>query len=87
MGKGDMKTKRGKIHRGSYGKKRPRNVEKSAPVVTETKEKKVAKPKATPVDPTVEEPKVKKAPAKSKTKKESTDQASLFDGDATAKTE
>ncbi len=25
MGKGDMKTKRGKIIAGSYGKKRPRN--------------------------------------------------------------
>ncbi|MFA5556047.1 MAG: 30S ribosomal protein THX [Flavobacteriaceae bacterium] len=25
MGKGDMKTKRGKICRGSYGKLRPRN--------------------------------------------------------------
>lgn len=25
MGKGDMKTKRGKIIAGSYGKRRPRN--------------------------------------------------------------
>lgn len=87
MGKGDMKTKRGKIHRGSYGKRRPRNVVKSAPVITETKEKKVAKPKVKPAEPAVEEPKAKKAPAKPKAKKETTDQASLFDGENTAKTE
>ena len=30
MGKGDMKTKRGKICRGSYGKLRPRNKKKAA---------------------------------------------------------
>jgi len=30
MGKGDRKTKRGKIWRGSYGKTRPRNKKKSA---------------------------------------------------------
>ena len=29
MGKGDRKTKRGKIWRGSYGKTRPRNKKKS----------------------------------------------------------
>jgi len=28
MGKGDLKTKRGKIFRGSYGKKRPRKKKK-----------------------------------------------------------
>jgi ribosomal small subunit protein bTHX len=34
MGKGDMKTKRGKIVRGSYGKLRPRNTKKkkTAPI-------------------------------------------------------
>jgi len=30
MGKGDIKTKRGKIIRGSYGVKRPRNKKKSS---------------------------------------------------------
>lgn len=29
MGKGDMKTRRGKISRGTYGKKRPRKVVKA----------------------------------------------------------
>ncbi|MBQ52142.1 MAG: 30S ribosomal protein THX, partial [Leeuwenhoekiella sp.] len=30
MGKGDQKTKRGKIHRGTYGKLRPRKKKSSA---------------------------------------------------------
>jgi len=30
MGKGDKKTRRGKIYRGSYGKKRPQRVKKAA---------------------------------------------------------
>lgn len=34
MGKGDMKTKRGKICRGSYGKLRPRNKKKEVNNVT-----------------------------------------------------
>jgi ribosomal small subunit protein bTHX len=29
MGKGDQRTRRGKIKRGSYGKKRPRDKKKS----------------------------------------------------------
>ncbi len=29
MGKGDLKTRRGKIFRGTYGKLRPRNVKKN----------------------------------------------------------
>ena len=88
MGKGDMKTKRGKIHRGSYGKNRPRKTTKIAPVAKETEEKKkTVKPKEKPVETVAEEPKVKKAPAKSKAKKETTDQVSLFDGNDAAKTE
>ncbi len=31
MGKGDMKTRRGKIFRGTYGKTRPRVVKKAQP--------------------------------------------------------
>ncbi|RCX01935.1 ribosomal small subunit protein bTHX [Schleiferia thermophila] len=29
MGKGDLKTKRGKIHRGTYGKRRPSKKKKN----------------------------------------------------------
>ena len=28
MGKGDMRTRRGKIYKGSYGKKRPQRIKK-----------------------------------------------------------
>jgi 30S ribosomal protein S31 len=35
MGKGDKKTKKGKIAIGSYGKKRPRGHKKEAPVAAE----------------------------------------------------
>jgi 30S ribosomal protein S31 len=31
MGKGDQRTRRGKIFRGSYGKTRPRRPKKKAP--------------------------------------------------------
>lgn len=31
MGKGDQKTRRGKLYRGSYGKARPRKRKKGAP--------------------------------------------------------
>jgi len=44
MGKGDKKTKRGKISMGSYGVRRPRK--KSTPVIIAKKPK--AKPKAAP---------------------------------------
>ena len=44
MGKGDKKTRRGKISMGSYGVRRPKK--KSSPVVISKKTK--AKPKATP---------------------------------------
>ncbi len=87
MGKGDMKSKRGKIHRGSYGKNRPRKVVKAAPAAIEATDKKVAKPKAKPVEAVAEEPKTKKAPAKAKAKKETTDQPDLFDTGDAAKTE
>jgi len=42
MGKGDMKTKRGKICRGTYGKSRPRKIEKAikAPIKAEKPKKK-----------------------------------------------
>lgn len=31
MGKGDLRTRRGKIYNGSFGKKRPGRVKKAAP--------------------------------------------------------
>jgi len=52
MGKGDKKTKKGKISMGSHGNSRPRNAAKAV-VVTPKKEKAEAAPKAE-----------KKAPAK-----------------------
>jgi ribosomal small subunit protein bTHX len=51
MGKGDKKTRRGKIVIGSYGKLRPRKNEKQAVVATKVK---------------VEKPKVEKPAAKAK---------------------
>jgi 30S ribosomal protein S31 len=33
MGKGDQRSRRGKIYRGSFGKSRPKKDEKAAPVV------------------------------------------------------
>jgi len=33
MGKGDLRTRRGKIYNGSHGKKRPGRLKKAAPVV------------------------------------------------------
>ncbi|MCM5664407.1 30S ribosomal protein THX [Galbibacter mesophilus] len=32
MGKGDQKSKRGKINRGSYGKRRRRKIKKRTPI-------------------------------------------------------
>ena len=53
MGKGDQKSKRGKINAGSYGKRRPRKSSKPAVVAEqavkaakEEKPKVAAKPKA-----------------------------------------
>lgn len=48
MGKGDKKTKRGKIVRGSYGKLRPRNKSRVLePVATAEKKAKPAKTETT----------------------------------------
>lgn len=33
MGKGDKRTKRGKIFKGSFGKRRPKNIKKNKPKV------------------------------------------------------
>lgn len=43
MGKGDKKTKRGKIILGSHGKLRPRKKRKSTPVAALSKRKEKAK--------------------------------------------
>ncbi len=37
MGKGDQRTKRGKIFRGTYGKTRPKKRKKASTQTTETK--------------------------------------------------
>jgi len=51
MGKGDKKTKRGKIFKGSFGKTRPRKLKKSVTTPAAT----------TPSDVLAEEPKKKGA--------------------------
>jgi 30S ribosomal protein S31 len=45
MGKGDLKTRRGKIFRGTYGKTRPKKVNKSldSQTIVEEKAKKKTK--------------------------------------------
>lgn len=65
MGKGDKKTRRGKINRGSYGVLRPR--QKSTPTITAVK-----KPKAEPKAEPKEETKVVKAAKKPTTKAKTT---------------
>jgi len=42
MGKGDKKSKKGKIAMGSYGKSRPHDLKKGKPVVAVAKEEKAA---------------------------------------------
>jgi 30S ribosomal protein S31 len=42
MGKGDKKTRKGKIAIGSYGKKRPHDVKKAAPAAAVVKGEKAA---------------------------------------------
>ena len=77
MGKGDKKTKRGKISRGSYGVRRPRK--KSKPIVIASKPKKKAvapkkevaekakaKPKAAAKKPAAKKATAKKPDAKAK---------------------
>ena len=67
MGKGDRKTKRGKVTMGSYGKRRPRKENQTAFVSKEVK--------PNTVDKALEEPKAKaeksekKAPIKTAAKK------------------
>jgi 30S ribosomal protein S31 len=46
MGKGDKKTRRGKIQIGSFGKRRPRNKAESTTPAAATEEKKAAPKKA-----------------------------------------
>lgn len=72
MGKGDKKSKRGKIVAGSYGKKRPRKRSKplAEVVVKAEKPAKSTKPKAEPKPKTEKSDVVKeKKPKVTKTKK------------------
>jgi 30S ribosomal protein S31 len=43
MGKGDQRTRRGKVFAGSFGKSRPKRVKKHVKPATEVKTKKAAK--------------------------------------------
>ena len=67
MGKGDKKTKRGKIIIGSYGVRRPKRVKKQIIVKVEKKTKKVESENA--------EIKAAKKPAAKKPKKETKESA------------
>lgn len=66
MGKGDQKTRRGKIIRGSYGKNRTRN---SKPAYVAVEAPKVVEEIKPEVKPNVKKEKVK-APPKPKAEKE-----------------
>lgn len=72
MGKGDKKTKRGKIISGSFGVRRPRNKANSAPVIIKA-EKIKAEPIAVEANetkkPAAKKPVVKKAATAKSTKK------------------
>lgn len=77
MGKGDKKTKRGKIFQGSYGVRRRKKADKSSvkatPAAKETRESKPARVKKEKV----EEPKTakEKAPRETKPKAEKPEKA------------
>jgi 30S ribosomal protein S31 len=44
MGKGDKKSRKGKIAKGSFGKSRPHHVKKAAPALPLQKEEQPAEP-------------------------------------------
>lgn len=46
MGKGDQRSRRGKIWRGTFGKRRPKRSKRVTPVAAATDEKKPAKKEA-----------------------------------------
>jgi ribosomal small subunit protein bTHX len=64
MGRGDKKTKKGKIARGSYGKTRKRKT--SAPIIASIKPKKKVAPKNVEDTEAVVKPVAKKAAAAKK---------------------
>lgn len=64
MGKGDKKTRRGKITQGSYGKTRPKKSSKPV-VIAEKSTKPIAEPKA---EPKTAKPKAKKVETEEKPK-------------------
>lgn len=73
MGKGDKKSRRGKITIGSFGVTRPRKKKASTPVAIEKNEKPAKKKAAAPKEekPKAEKPKApKKAAAKKKAAEE-----------------
>jgi len=70
MGKGDIKSKKGKRSAGSYGISRKRKADKSVvetkPKKAVAKEKEATDAKATPKKAEAKKPAAKKAPAKKK---------------------
>ena len=75
MGKGDKKTRRGKLFQGSFGVRRPKTKPVAAPVVAKsTKEKEVKEVKEVKaVVPEVKAP--KSAPAKKEVKPKKSEEA------------
>ncbi len=74
MGKGDKKTKRGKIIAGSYGVRRPRKIRKySKPVVADKTEEPVAVKK--PAAKKTTKPSAKKTSPKAKTESKTSSKA------------
>lgn len=80
MGKGDKKTRKGKIIMGSYGKKRPRKVEKSIVITEKPKKAKVEKEEASAAKIVA-----KKAPVKKAVVKVTTAPKAAKSGDASIK--
>lgn len=68
MGKGDKKSKRGKIFSGSYGKSRPRKTKPAFKATAKSVENSVAEEKVTPKE--TKAPKTKKEPKAKKETKE-----------------
>jgi len=63
MGKGDQKTRRGKLFRGSYGVRRPRKKSRGFSVLTSTKENISKQPRKDPVKKKTEKSPIEEIPA------------------------
>ena len=61
MGKGDQRSRRGKIHRGTFGKRRPKPIKHKPPMTGGTPAEGA---EAAPATKEKKEPKIVKKPAK-----------------------